>query len=297
MENKEYWEKRQIALWKQVEKKEKRTLEKLVKDYIRMGKQLEKEIAYYYQRYGLDNVLEYRKMVQSLSNSEREMLFRNFDKFAVNHPEYAYLQPIRESIYKLNRLEGLQLAIYLKQAELGVIEQQLIEELLSQVYKTGYMSTLKYLPNVPVLFGISDEILRQTIYQKWVNGENFSDRIWFNKRKLINFIRNYMRDALIRGDSYAKIIKMLRGRLQVSMSDAKRLITTESAFVLNQANRQAFIDAGIKKYQITAVLDNKTSKTCRGLNGETFEYGKDIVGVTYPPFHSYCRTTVIPIEN
>lgn len=106
-----------------------------------------------------------------------------------------------------------------------------------------------------------------------------------------------MRDALIRGDSYAKIIKMLRGRLQVSMSDAKRLITTESAFVLNQANRQAFIDAGIKKYQITAVLDNKTSKTCRGLNGETFEYGKDIVGVTYPPFHSYCRTTVIPIEN
>ncbi|MDT2191086.1 hypothetical protein [Paenibacillus larvae] len=97
MENKEYWEKRQIALWKQVEKKEKRTLEKLVKDYIRMGKQLEKEIAYYYQRYGLDNVLEYRKMVQSLSNSEREMLFRNFDKFAVNHPEYAYLQPIRRA--------------------------------------------------------------------------------------------------------------------------------------------------------------------------------------------------------
>lgn len=280
-----------------MEKKEKRTLEKLAKDYIRIGKQLEKEIAYYYQRYGLDNVLEYRKMVQTLSKSERELLFRNFDKFAVNYPEYAYLQPIRESIYKLNRLEGLQLAIYLKQAELGIIEQQFIEELLKQVYNTGYLATLNHLDNAAAMFMIDDELLRQTIYKKWVNSGNFSDRIWSNKRKLINFIRNYMRDALIRGDSYAKIIKMLRGRLQVSMSDAKRLITTESAFVLNQANRQAFIDAGIKKYQITAVMDNKTSKTCRNLNGEIFEYGKDVVGVTYPPFHSYCRTTVIPIEH
>ena len=42
------------------------------------------------------------------------------DEFEKKYPEYADLMPIRESIYKLNRLEGLQQSIRLQQRELGI---------------------------------------------------------------------------------------------------------------------------------------------------------------------------------
>ena len=42
------------------------------------------------------------------------LLIQRMDEFEKKYPEYADLMPIRESIYKLNRLEGLQQSIRLQ---------------------------------------------------------------------------------------------------------------------------------------------------------------------------------------
>ena len=139
--------------------------------------------------------------------------------------------------------------------------------------------------------------MRMTLNAKWINGQNFSDRIWANKEKLIYTLNQEIRDGIIRGDDYRQMARIIQNRLEVGANESLRLIATESAFVMNQANKQAFMDAGIQRYQITAVLDHRTSPTCRRLNGEIFEFQGAKVGVNYPPFHPFCRTTVIPIEN
>lgn len=294
---KTYWEKRMEQLYNAQEKRNKRLEKQLRKEYLRIEQQIKKEIARYYQEYGKDNVIEYRKLVQRLSSSERDLLYQNYEEFAQKYPEYMHLMPIRETIYQLNRLEGLQLTIRMMMVELGAFEEEGFRKLLEEAYRNGYLATFKGLPNAPAFFNINDITLQQTLNEKWINGENFSDRIWANKERLINLLNNEIRDGFIRGDDYRTMTQILRHRLNVGANEALRLIVTESSFVLNQANKQAFIDAGIEEYKITAVLDSRTSPMCRSLNGERFRFEDAKVGINYPPFHPWCRTTVIPIEN
>lgn len=293
----EYWEKRQETLFTSQDKDQNRLNKKMTKEYNKSAAKIEKEVASYYTKYSQDDVLQYRTMVQQLSEEERTLLYQNYDEFANKYPQYKHLMPVRESIYKLNRLEGMQLSVRQNLLELGGIEQAEFEKTLQQAYSKGYLSSMKGLDNASTFFGVDNNIMRQVLSEKWTSGGNYSDRIWQNKERLIDTMNNELRDGMIRGDSYAKITKQIYERTSVGEFNARRLVATESAFVMNSANKQAFMDAGIERYQITAVLDSKTSPTCKGLDGEWFYFSDAKVGVNYPPFHAFCRTTVIPIEN
>lgn len=155
------------------------------------------------------------------------------------------------------------------------------------------MSTIKGLDKAPSFFSMND-----TFCNKRNIRNGFSSRIWINKEKLINTLNSEIRDEIIRRADYRQMSKIIQNRLGVGANDAYWLVVTESAFVMNQANKQAFMDAGIR-YEVNAVMvmDRRTSPTCRSLNGETFEFANAKVGVNYPPFHPFCRTTVVPIEN
>lgn len=294
---KSYWEKRMEQLYQAQDKKNAKFDKKMRKEYLRLEANIQKEVASYYAKYGKDDVIEYRKLVLSLSAAERDLLYKDYEEFARRNPKYMHLMPVRESIYQLNRLEGLQLNIRMQMVELGAFEQEGFERLLRQAYESGYLSTMKGLQNSPSFFSMNEIALQKTLNEKWINSANFSDRIWANKEKLINSLNTEIRDAIIRGDDYRQMSRIIRHRTGVGAYDSMRLVVTESAFVMNQANKQAFIDEGIKRYEISAVMDGRTSPTCKNLDGEEFEFKDAKAGVNYPPFHSFCRTTAIPKEN
>lgn len=295
--NKAYWENRMIQLYDAQDKRNAKFDKKMSKEYLRLESNIQKDIASYYQKYSKDDVIEFRKLVVQLSDSERNLLYRDYEEFIRRNPKYTNLMPVRESIYKLNRLEGLQLSIRMKMIDLGVVEQEGFEKLLQDAYENGYLSSMKGLSNPPAFFNINSEVMMQTINEKWINGKNFSDRVWDNKEKLLNTLNNEIRDAIIRGDNYKKMARIIQNRTGVGASNTMALVQTESAFVLNQANKQAFMDAGVLRYEISAVMDSKTSPTCINMDGQQFEFKDAKVGVNYSPFHTRCRTTQIPIEN
>ena len=295
--SKEYWERRQIDLFAKQDKNDDKFVGKMVKEYDRVATNLEKEIAQYYARFSKDDVIEYRQMVQQLSETERTLLYQNYDAFINKHPDLRHLMPVRQSIYNLNRLEGLQLSTQQQLLELGIIEQSEFNKTLTKAYENGYLSSMKGLDNAQVFFRVDPLVMQATLDSKWLDGNNYSDRIWDNKTKLINTLNNEIRDGLIRGDSYNSMIKTLRHRTDVGLSDSTRLVRTESAYILNEANAKAFQEAGILEYEITAVMDARTSPTCRSLDGERFSFKERVVGATAPPFHPWCRSTTIPVEN
>lgn len=296
-ERKSYWEERMIQLYEAQDKKNAKFDKKMRKEYHRLEASIQKEVASYYTKYGKDNVIEYRNLVLALSPSERDLLYKNYEQFAEKYPQYMHLMPIRESIYQLNRLEGMQLNIRMHMVELGAFEQEGFENLLKEAYELGYLSTMKGLDNAQSFFSVNDIAMQQTLKEKWVKGKNFSDRIWDNKERLLTALNNDLRDGIIRGDSYQQIAKAIHYRTGVGGNDSLRLVVTESAFVMNQANKQAFMDTGIESYEVSAVMDRRTSPTCRGLDGQQFDFEDAKVGVNYPPFHVWCRTTTVPIEN
>lgn len=60
-----------------------------------------------------DNAIKYANFFKKLPDSDIMLLIQRMDEFEKKYPEYADLMPIRESIYKLNRPEGLQQSIRL----------------------------------------------------------------------------------------------------------------------------------------------------------------------------------------
>lgn len=76
--------------------------------------------------------------------------------------------------------------------------------------------------------------------------------------------------------------------------EAYRLLHTEGSFIMGQGTLEAYKEDGVEKYQILATLDIKTSDTCRDQDGMIYDVDKAVVGVTYWPFHPFCRTTDVP---
>lgn len=296
--HKDYWNDRNTQLFDAQDTRNEKFYQNLQKEYERTAERIDKEVATYYQKYGRENIIEYRDLLETLSTSEMNLLFRDFEEFMQRYPEYQRLIPVSMSIYQLNRLEGMQLSIQKHMVELGTLEEEIYEAHLEEAYEKGYLSTMKALENPGTFFEADKIIMAQTINAAWTNGENFSDRLWLNKKLLVSTINNEIRDGLIRGDDYETMSKLLKQKMdKKGMYEARRLVATESAFVLNQANKQAFMDEGIERYEFVAVLDGKTSEKCSSLDGQIFRFEEAVPGLNYGPMHPWCRSTSVPIEN
>lgn len=279
-----------------LDKRDKKFSDALAREYDKLLIDIEKHISYYYQKYAKEDVLAYRDMMQYLNEKERNAIFKNFDTFVENNPKYKRLLPIRNSIYKLNRLEGLQMSTRIRIAELGIVEENQMADYLASSYDYGYKATMKHLENSDAFFNVDKKLLNQTLNAKWFDDKNFSDRIWENKDRLRLWFNTTFRDGLATGKTYDEMLKDLAKKTDTGAFYAKRLVWTESSYMLNSANAHAFMESGVKKYRFIAIIDGRTSVTCRGLNDEVFEFKNYQPGLNAPPMHSFCRSGIVPEE-
>lgn len=283
-----YWQDRQKQLNNQLEKDEKKLKEKLSKRYDVERKRLENEIAAYYQQYGENNVIEYRRLMQELSDADRQLLMERMDDFAAKYPQYAHLMPVRESIYKLNRLEGLQANIRMHQLEIGAVDQEELQAHLEKVALRSGNAAAEQMGFGKNFYTLSSDLVSKTISQQWADGKNFSERIWSNRQKLANYLNSDFAMAVARGDSYARCIKALGDRFgSVSRNDMYRLIYTEGTFVQNEAAITGF-EEDFEQYKIS-IADSRACKICTALTDQVFDIKDRKPGVNFPPLHAWCR--------
>lgn len=288
MKNQTYWSNRQKQLNSQLEKDEEKLRQKLSAEYDKQSKRLEKEIAAYYQQYGANDVIEYRTLLLSLSDADRQLLMERMDEFAQKYPQYAHLTPVRESIYKLDRLEGLQTSIRMQQLEIGAIDNIQLEQHLSEYAAKSANVAAEQLGFGKNFYNINSDVVKTTINKKWINDKNFSERIWDNRKKLADYLCNDFASAVVRGDSYQKCINALKGRFNnVSRNDMFRLIYTEDTYVTNEASAQTF-EEYYEQYQFHTV-DGNACKTCKGINKKIFYFKDRKPGLNFPPLHTWCR--------
>ena len=128
---------------------------------------------------------------------------------------------------------------------------------------------------------------------RW-SGENFSSRIWQDKRKLSNVIKTTVTSGIHQGLDVKEMSRRINNVMSSGYKNAVRLIRTEMNFVNNQAAYDSLDEAGILYYEFIAVLDNRTSKVCQSRDGEVYPMSEKSVGFNYPPLHPRCRSTVAP---
>lgn len=288
-----YWSDRQDQLRKAAEKEEAAIKKRLSKFYDAEFKRLDKEIAAYFQKYGENNIIEYRTLLQSLDEADRTLLMEQMDEFAEKYPQYAHLLPVRESIYRLDRLQGLQYSVFMSQANIAGYTNEQIAQYEAKLAQQGLNSSMETLGFGKNFYSINDNIVREFVDVPWCNGENFSTRIWKDTQRVAEYINRDMAQAFARGDSYDRIIKNVQRRFGVNRSNAYRLVFTEGTYVMAESSIKPF-EEDFTQYEYSPILDSKTCEICRALNGKIFEISERQPGVNFPPMHPWCRCTWLP---
>lgn len=113
-------------------------------------------------------------------------------------------------------------------------EQELItERYLIQAYEESKATIEQYAPkglpkrsfNVPTAVDA-----KQVVHQVWcLDGKEFSDRIWADKRNLVRVLEKTMADSVARGISAFDIANEIRDRLKSNLFCAYRIARTEAA--------------------------------------------------------------------
>nr|DAU37964.1 MAG TPA: minor capsid protein [Caudoviricetes sp.] len=293
-----YWERRQRELNQALEKDEAKLKKRLSSFYDAEYRKLEKEIAAYYSQYGENNVIAYRRLMESLPEEDKRLLLERMDDFAEEYPEYAHLLPVRESIYKLNRLEGLQQSILLQQLEIGAVNEEEIRKHLEKQAARNASAAAETMGFGKNFYAENSQLVRQIVNTAWCNGKNFSQRIWDNVEKLAGYLGTDLAQGFARGDSYERLTKQLRQRFgKVSRNDAYRLIYTEGTFVMNEARAASFeqdTEEYIFRVQYDAIRRNGWRDICDDLDGQTFLWSERRPGINFPPMHAWCHCTATP---
>lgn len=229
-------------------------------------------------------------MMKRLTKEEATMLYEDMDIFFRLHPEHAALKPVRESIYKLNRLEALQLSIMKQQLGLSSEEAALIgDHLLSYTILT-YEGVQGLIP-----FNQFDGRAAKQVGQKIIKDTDFGKRLQANRQKLADYLNNDIAKGIARGDSYDKLNKQIRDRFDgVSRRSAYRLLYTEGTRMFNRANSEAFAEVGINQYRYCTAGDNHVCEDCDALEGNVYDLSEASEGTNYPPMHPWCRCHTEP---
>lgn len=292
-----YWHDRKVQYDETLGKDEKRLYSKLAAYYEREAARLDKEIAAYYTKYSVNGVLSYRNLLETLPDEDKLLLIEQLDEFVKKYPAYADLVPVRESIYKLNRLEGLRQSIAMQQLHMGAYEQQ-------QALAFFQRQALRYANGAASFLGLGSsfcrldsDVIRTAVGNKWCDGKDFSERIWDNRKKLGNTLHTQFVNGVIRGDDYHQLARQIRTKfVKVSQKNAERLTFTEDTYLSNEAAMQVFErEAAVTEYEFVCTGDAETCDICRGLSGERFPISQRMPGTNFPPMHPWCRCFFDPV--
>ncbi|HIE8462402.1 TPA: minor capsid protein, partial [Clostridioides difficile] len=298
---------------KRFEQLEEAQNNKSVKYYLELEKQyklainsIEKDILAWYNRFAKNegiSLLEAKKLLNTRELEEFKWSVEEYIKYgkenAINQKWMKELENASARVH-ITRLEALKLQIQQQVEVLYGNELDGIDKLMRDIYTSGYYHTaFNVQQGVNVgwsLMSLDTNRINKIISKPWaIDGLNFSERIWGKYRPtLVNELHTKLTQSIIRGENPKNLVNDFAKRFNVSKSQAKNLIMTESAFFASASRKDCFSDLEVEKYEIIATLDLRTSNICRELDGKIFDMKDYQVGITAPPFHCRCRTTTAP---
>ena len=290
-----YWQRRRERADKRLEKSERAVARRAEALYREELKRLDKEIAAFYAEFPEGSVSAYREAMGKLPPDEEQMLWRDCDRFAEEHPEAAWMVPVRKGMYRLTRLEGLQASARLGLARATAEVQKSLAGHFEQVARDAAGAVTETLG----FDAYDDSTVRSFVGTEWADGKSYSARIWDNAAKLAEYVCGDMAKALARGDSYAKLRDEIARRfVGQSVSNIMRVVQTEGTYVSRQVQGEEMRRAGFDAYYIDSVEDKRTCGTCRSISKlsheRPFRFEDARPGENYPPLHPRCRCEVNP---
>ncbi|MFP3863146.1 minor capsid protein [Pseudomonas capeferrum] len=141
----------------------------------------------------------------------------------------------------------------------------------------------------------SEDFIRSFIESDPFDGKLL--REWVSEQSLAtqNAVKRAVRLGVVNGLPVSKVVDAVVSDpvnpFNASRRNIEILVRTAAAHVTANADMLGFQEAGVEMYQLSAILDTRTTLTCASLNGKKFRVNDPKKKV--PPFHPGCRTTMI----
>ena len=144
---------------------------------------------------------------------------------------------------------------------------------------------------------VAKEVI-DTIIDTQFHGVVWSERLWTNTEAMKQEVEEIIANVVIRGRHPNEYVKDMRkhlnkfeGTARQKTAAIKSLLYTESARVHAQSSIDSMKEISPEGYYMyIAKIDNRTTKVCKGLNGEIFKVKDAKIGVNFYPMHINCRS-------
>ena len=294
MNNKDYWIKRALSQEQKSKEKGEGFLKDLQKQYKAASLDIEEDIQKWFKKYANENSISISEAKLILSQNELNEYISDLEKSIFLIDDDKLRRYLRKKYFQ-NRITRLQSLKNQTAMELEILRQSQDISTFEHL-KNVYMDNLIVNPNITIssaFHRFSRVAVENAVLTNW-SGDTFSNRIWKHSNKLIDECQNVITTGIIQGHSIDKMTKKLSNRMNSNFSNAKRIIRTESNYILSRATFENYETMGVEQYEFLATLDYKTSEICRELDKKVFYVKDKQVGVNCNPMHPNCRSTTIP---
>lgn len=146
--------------------------------------------------------------------------------------------------------------------------------------------------------GINFKLLRPEFITTAINynwsGIPFLERIWSNRESLVRSLRQELATGLKNGESIDKMARRINKQFNVKAYESKRLMRTESARIIGEAQEQIYEDSKVvKEVMWLATLETNTCDECGSLDSKRFRLDDDNKPTN--PLHPNCKCCYVPI--
>lgn len=305
MKNREYWQRRFLALESDQVKNSKKLVERLEKEWFKTTKEIEKEITSWYNKFAKDNNMDMATAKSMLSFGELKEFKWNVEDYITKAKENVLNGNWEKELgnayakQRISRLQAIDIQLRERIEELYNKEYVGIKDLAENVYTDTYYKSIF---EIDKGFGVGSSFnmidnrrIEKVLATGWTSdNRTFSDRIWTAKEKLISTLQIELTQNIIMGAAPDRFIKALAKTMNTGKNEAARLVMTESAFFYSAAQKEAYSELEVEKYEYLATLDMNTSELCQSMDGQVFDMKDYKVGVTAPPLHPWCRSVTVP---
>lgn len=292
-----YWQKRMDDILRHVDQTDINMFKELSDVYSDYAKEVQDDIFKFYGKYADGEGItlkEAKKRLRSEDLSDYQANARKYFEEAKDNPELLERLNEQYRASRVTRLEALELDMEYRAGVMNGTLQGVFEGYLKQTAAYAYKKVM----GGRSASTLNEPALRELINRPW-NGYNYSEDLWGNTDNLAQDLKKALEKGFIRGSGPREIANEIRNKYGVAQHRAETLVRTDGTNIINNATAKRYQDAGLKTYKIHVHIDNRTTKICRNIaeKDEVYLFSKYEPGITAPPFHFNCRSTVVPDED
>lgn len=300
--NNSYWEDRANLRMAQYHKDSDTTIQKITAAYDNAIKDINSDIEDIVNNYKLSGDLtdkELKRLLNTkITNPIRKLMQRILPRVESKNIRKYLISRLNAEPYKarITRLEALKQSCYINSKLVADVELRESTKLYTNTIKKAYYTNLFNIQKgLGIGFNVAQmptETIQEILKNNW-SGSHYSERIWHNTDVLANKLEEIITTGLMTGKSSRRMADELQDMTDCGKFAAERLIRTETTYISNMADMEAYEECDVDKYVFVATLDLRTSNVCREHDGKVYEVKKAIAGDNLPPLHPHCRSTTI----